>query len=245
VVLHRHRVNYWLCGACGYVQTDAPTWLEEAYSDAIAASDVGLVARNIQYAAVTDSLVRRCFDASGSFVDYGGGYGLLVRLLRDEGLDFRLWDPRCANLFAKGFEASAPDRPCHELVTAFEVFEHLVHPLDEVKAMLKFSRRIFFSTRLLPEPAPAPGSWWYYCHETGQHVGLFSRRSLENLARTLGLHFTTDGISLHLLSDAPMPAWKFKLVTRYRFARMAHVLGRRKSLLPADYERIISSAPGR
>jgi hypothetical protein len=235
-------VHYWLCPTCGYVQTDTPTWLDEAYSDAIAATDTGLVSRNIQYASVTDSLIHACFNPRGTFVDYGGGYGLLVRLLRDRGLDFHLWDPKCANLFARGHEAREPVRPDQELVTAFEVFEHLVDPLADIERMLKFSRRIFFSTRLLPDPAPAPGNWWYYSPETGQHVGFFTRRALEHVAQKFGLNLHTDGVSLHLLSDTRVPAWQFRLATRYRVARLTAALRLRPSLNPQDYEQALRNA---
>ena len=44
------------------------------------------------------------FKSNGSIVDYGGGYGLLVRLMRNSGFDFYRYDPYCANFFAKGFE---------------------------------------------------------------------------------------------------------------------------------------------
>ena len=45
-VLGRYEVDYFQCSNCGFVQTEDPYWLEEAYSDAIASSDVGLVFRN-------------------------------------------------------------------------------------------------------------------------------------------------------------------------------------------------------
>jgi hypothetical protein len=38
---------------------------------------------------------------NGTFVDIGGGYGLLTRLMRDRGFDFYWKDPHCENIFAK------------------------------------------------------------------------------------------------------------------------------------------------
>ena len=38
------------------------------------------------------------------FLDYGGGYGILVRLMRDVGYDFYWFDKYSQNIFAKGFE---------------------------------------------------------------------------------------------------------------------------------------------
>ncbi len=50
---------------------------------------------------------------------------MFVRLMRDNGFDFYRSDRQCENLFAKGFEASLDVSPSYELLTAFEVFEHL------------------------------------------------------------------------------------------------------------------------
>jgi len=49
----------------------------------------------------------------------------------------------------------------YELVSAFEVFEHLVNPLEEIERMLRLSDSILFSTLLVPTPAPGLADWWY------------------------------------------------------------------------------------
>lgn len=51
-------------------------------------------------------------------VDYAGGHGFLVRLLRDIGVDAFWSDPFCENLVARGFEYENKNKV--ELVTAFE-----------------------------------------------------------------------------------------------------------------------------
>ena len=43
-VLGKHRVAYHQCPVCGLTQTDTPTWLEEAYVDAIHPTDTGVLA---------------------------------------------------------------------------------------------------------------------------------------------------------------------------------------------------------
>src|SRR5664280_1236230 len=47
VVLRRHRVVFLLCDGCGLLQTETPSWWPEAYPEAIAAVDTGLVQRNV------------------------------------------------------------------------------------------------------------------------------------------------------------------------------------------------------
>jgi hypothetical protein len=44
------------------------------------------------------------FDANNRFIDYGGGYGLFVRLMRDAGFDYYWFDKFCDNVLSKGFE---------------------------------------------------------------------------------------------------------------------------------------------
>lgn len=158
-LIEKYDVLYFQCSNCGFVQTEHPYWLEEVYTDAINDSDIGLVGRNLTQLQITRALLTLFFQCDGSFVDYGGGYGLFVRLMRDKGFDFYRYDTFCENLFAKSFDTVFPSNPSYELVTAFEVFEHLVDPLSEIEKMLQFSPNIFFSTGLLPPTNPKPGEW--------------------------------------------------------------------------------------
>src|ERR1041384_1734806 len=130
LVLNRHRVRYFRCGTCGFVQTEEPYWLPEAYQEAVSALDVGAVSRNLRLAPIAQALIHRLFERSGPFIGCGGATGLFVRLMRDAGFDFWWLDKFATNLFAKGFEAG-PNR--FELLTAFEVFEHLDQPVAEVE----------------------------------------------------------------------------------------------------------------
>ena len=46
-LLNKYQVDFFYCKSCGFLQTEKPYWLDEAYSEAIAIADTGLVARNI------------------------------------------------------------------------------------------------------------------------------------------------------------------------------------------------------
>src|SRR5687768_729910 len=92
-VLRRHSVQLWECVRCGFRQSDEPWWLEEAYKDPINKFDTGVLDRVLWSGKVVKCLVATAFDRRGRFVDYGGGYGLFVRHMRDQGLDFR-WEDR-------------------------------------------------------------------------------------------------------------------------------------------------------
>jgi glycosyltransferase involved in cell wall biosynthesis/SAM-dependent methyltransferase len=199
-ILQKYDVKYYQCGNCGFVQTENPYWLNEAYSEAIAPSDVGLLYRNNIMANITAKLLFNYFDPDGKFLDYGGGYGVFVRLMRDQGFDFYWQDKYCKNLFATGFELKEKDKSELLLITAFELFEHLTYPIQELEEMLKLAPNILFSTSLLPDNNPKPDQWWYYTPHEGQHIAIYTRKSLEILAEKYNLKLYTDGSSLHLLT---------------------------------------------
>jgi len=225
LVLRHLNVEYFECPACGLVQTENPYWLNEAYSEAIARTDTGIVSRNLDLIGKTQIVIRAFFDPASRFIDYGAGTGLLVRAMRDIGYDFRYFDPHATNIFARGFETASPnggahDDPPYDLLTAFEVLEHLTAPMQGVNAMLARSKNILFTTELLPPHKPRPGDWWYYTLETGQHVSIYSRRTLEFIAQRNGLHLASYR-AIHLMSQNRVAPWQFRLVLKSRLAQLA------------------------
>ncbi len=241
VLLNKHRVQYFRCNLCGFLQTEEPYWFHEAYCEAIARTDVGLVTRNLTFSQITQALISLFFDSDGKFLDYGGGYGLLVRVMRDKGFDFYWYDKWCENLFAKTFEASEAGTQTFELLTAFEVFEHLNHPLDELREMLRFSKNILFSTELLPVHAPPLEKWPYYSLEHGQHVSFYTHSSLSTLAKRLDVHLYSDGRFLHLFTEKKVSSFFFRLFSLQSMARFINSFQRRRSLLERDYQEAIKS----
>ena len=242
-VLGRIDVRYFQCPSCRFVQTEAPYWLAEAYSSALIAADVGAVQRNLDLAAVTQAVIQQFFRADATFLDNGGGYGLFVRLMRDRGLDFRWHDPHAASLLSMGFEA-APNESGFELVTAFEVLEHLVDPVPEIDAMLRRGGALLCTTELLPATNPKPGEWWYYAPSGGQHVSLYTLESMRRLARRFGCHLVSNGASLHLFSRRRVSERVFRLVTRRRVSAVLNRVRRRPSLIAADFEKITGERLG-
>ena len=143
-VLNKYNVKYYQCNNCKFIQTEKPYWLKEAYSDAISRFDLGLVSRNIGVSSIIETLIELLFNARKKFIDWGGGYGLLVRIMGDKGYDFYRQDLHCENLFAKKLDMKdLKNPPKFELITSFEVFEHLVDPIKEIKEMFKHSDSIF------------------------------------------------------------------------------------------------------
>src|SRR5262245_19838963 len=139
-ILNKYDAYYFKCSQCGFIQTEKPHWLGEAYQSAITSLDVGLVRRNLDLADVTEKIIDQNFEREGRFLDFAGGYGLFVRLMRDKGYNFFRQDKFCPNLFAANYDLNdLPPSTKFELVTAFEVFEHLPDPCQEAKRMLELS----------------------------------------------------------------------------------------------------------
>jgi hypothetical protein len=194
-----HLVSYYECRSCCYVQTEDPFWLPEAYASPINASDTGIMARNLSNVSLVLATLVLMGCRKSRVVDYAGGHGFLVRLLRDIGIDALWMDAYCENLVARGFEYNGMERVA--LVSAFEVFEHFVSPRDEMEKLLGIAPNILLTTSLIPEPSPRPHDWWYYGLNHGQHIGFFRVQTLRHLASKFNLHLLTDGSSRHLFTE--------------------------------------------
>jgi hypothetical protein len=247
-LLRKYEVHYFLCETCGLIQTEQPYWLDEAYSSAIADADTGLVSRNLELARKLSGLLYFCFDPDAQYLEAAGGYGLLTRVMRDRGFDFRWHDPWCENIFARGFEWDPVNGTAKGgAVTAFEVLEHVVNPVDFIRNALTQAktRTIIFSTLLYEGEPPRPDEWWYYSLESGQHISFFRRDTLKILAEKLGLRLHMHG-SFHVLTDSTISESMFRICTSRLSAFVdAYVQMRLKSKSFADHEKVKEHRPGR
>ncbi|MDH4127435.1 MAG: class I SAM-dependent methyltransferase [Spirochaetota bacterium] len=193
LVLNKYNVKYYQCTNCNLIQTEEPFWLEEAYNSAISNLDTGILLRNNELSKKLTAILPYISENADKIkmLDYGGGYGILVRLMRDIGFNFYWYDKHCKNLFAKGFEKNEEN---YSIVTAFEVFEHLVSPLEEINFI--FSNigcdTLIFSTLLYENQVPTQ-DWWYYSFESGQHIVFYNNNTLEHLAKSLNYYFYSYG----------------------------------------------------
>lgn len=226
-----HAVKYYDCAACGFFQTEFPHWLGEAYSSAINDADTGIMWRNLKNVPRVIGTLMAFGKLKGRVVDHAGGYGILVRLLRDRGIDARWQDKYCQNLVARGFESG--EEAC-DLVTAFEVFGHFIDPVAELRGMLDRAPLVLLSTELVREQSPPAPDWWYLASEHGQHIAFFRKRTLMWMANRLGVHCESDGRQVHLFSREKIPWYWRRLLRRPGLVR--YVAGRQlQSLRNADH----------
>lgn len=235
-ILNRYQVSYYLCKNCGFLQTENPYWLNEAYSSTIATTDTGLLQRNIYISKKLTPLLHFSFKKDEKFLDIAGGYGTLTRLMRDIGFDFYWHDPYCENLHARGFEFDPTSSEKFAAVTAFEVLEHLVNPLDFISDSISksYNEILIFSTELFINIPPE--SWWYYSLETGQHISFYQFKTLNIIARLLSLSlFSFNG--LHILSRKPLNTRILSfLLSKYSYPLAFYIKSRRQSKTFDDHK---------
>jgi hypothetical protein len=228
-VLSKYEASYMSCPECGYLTVENPFWLSEAYTEAIASADTGLVMRNISIASKLSGILFLALRTgkNESAVDAAGGYGMLTRLMRDIGFNFYWSDAYCKNLMALGFEYSELVESC-SIVTAMEVMEHLEDPVSFIKSELDRTgaKNFIFTTELYSGEPPLPGSWWYYAFETGQHIGFFQKITLEKLAQKLKLNFYSAN-GMHIFSQSPINKLLFRLATNRFIAPVLMILIRK------------------
>ena len=231
-VLGKYAVKYFRCAACGFVQTEEPYWLEEAYSSAIGRIDTGILYRNLRNRQFTCALLNLLFPRAQSFLDFGAGHGIFVRLMRDRGFNFHWSDRHASNDYAIGFEHT--EDQIYDCVTSFEVLEHLVEPMRELSVLMKCAPNVLVSTELVPTPTPKIAEWWYYATAGGQHISFYTIESLRVIARHFRRNLVSNG-SYHLCSEKPQSPLLFRLATSNRSSQILNAIRRRPSLIEPDF----------
>ena len=197
-ILKKYPAGFRRCDDCGSMQTDSPYWLDESYAIVHSATDTGMASRTIQMAQLTSLLLRMAGVGPQTLcLDWGGGNGLFCRMMRDQGYNFFNDDKYAEPFYCAGFTAAEIGIAKCDIVTAFEVFEHLPNPKIELAEILRFEPKLWiFSTQLYENQGP---EWNYFGPALGRHVFFYSERSLHQFAEAHGYRFIR-GRHIHLFA---------------------------------------------
>ena len=185
-LINKHEVGFFRCNTCGSLETEQPFWLDEAYALNLGDLDCGSAQRNLHNfaACLAISAIWKVRTA----VDFGGGDGLLTRLLRDRHIDCYVEDKYGSPTYAQAF-TEPPANP--DAIFAFEVFEHFVDPASEIAAL--FARRPKVLVGSTARYVDQGADWWYLSQRSGHHVFFYSSPALGRIAAQYGYQLIEVG----------------------------------------------------
>jgi SAM-dependent methyltransferase len=194
-------ISYVLCDQCRFCfAPELATWSLEHFETRIYNAEYVVVDPDYldtRPRANANSLLATFGERGKDFrhLDYGGGRGLLSDLLREKGWQSESYDPFVDR------SVSLQDLGPFDLVTAYEVFEHVPDVrrlVADLASLLNPDGVVLFST-LLSDGNLIPGhplSWWYAAPRNG-HISLFSARSLAALGAIEGFSVGSFSQDLH------------------------------------------------
>jgi len=197
---HGQVISYHLCESCGFVFSVAfdgwgrEDFIRHIYNDDYVIGDPPfLEERPKRNAAMVAALFWREKDTV-KVLDFGGGRGLFAAELT--GFGFR------ADSLDAYHEPGADTDTDYDLITSFEVIEHVPHSdqyawLVQLKSHLKASTEstVLIGTELMDGN---DFSWWFVSPRNG-HISIHSRLSFSILCERVGLNLQSISRSVHLL----------------------------------------------
>jgi hypothetical protein len=242
--------EYFQCSSCQFVYANNPEWIQGSFTKQLNQLDLGSVDRSLILADFMEVFCRSNNLRGAKSLDWGGGYGLLTRIMRDRGFNFFNYDPFVEDLFS-GPSVGSPDEK-YDCICISEVLLHLPDPRSTLKQLMGQCDYLLV-TAVVP-PSDISSSWWYLMPDTGQHISLFPVKTLKSIADQIGVHLTTDGRFFHLFHTPHMSflrktilrkrAFVFGLATWFSVKRnVLRGFGRTESLTKRDQDVLIQGLP--
>ncbi len=210
-------VYYAMCSSCDFVfAPEFSNWtddefLSKIYNDGYIEIDPDYIEARPNYNY--DLLLKLFGNSSGEIrhLDYGGGNGKLSEKLSAANWNSTSYDP-----FPNG-SGNLSEIGTFNLITAFEVFEHVPNPsslMKNLEALIEDEGIIFFSTLINDNNIKKNErlSWWYASPRNG-HVSLYSHESLKKLGEHFGFNFASMGIVVHIYYKK-FPTWAQSLLDK-------------------------------
>ena len=208
-------IYYTMCKSCGFAQAPSiAAWSEMEFESKIYNADYYKV--DPEFVEIRPNTNANKLKAlfsdelhSLKHLDYGGGNGLLSEILNGSGWKSSCYDPYTN----KGFDSAGLGK--FDLITAFEVFEHVPDPIKlvtSIKSLLAPDGVIYFST-LLSDGNLGYGrrmDWWYAAPRNG-HISLFSKLALQCLAQQFEFKLASNWFCDHAFFTN-RPHWARRLI---------------------------------
>ncbi|MEG3641540.1 class I SAM-dependent methyltransferase [Magnetococcus sp. PR-3] len=137
-----------------------------------------------------------------TFLDYGSGGGHFYNAMVQAGYNIQCYDP---------FDVKGGEKPQghFDVITAFEVFEHLVHPKETVASLvdaLNPGGMVLFTTTLNRQKTPQEMmNWWYLAPRNG-HCSLYTAESLVYLWDSVGFKCLNQSQTTHFAFNPQQPS---------------------------------------
>lgn len=211
-------VYYHRCKACHFVFTrafdrfDPASWRRFIYNDAYFASldpayEIARPQMNFQVVGAACRIIGRKKIVG---IDYGGGNGVLARLLSAQGIRYFTHDPYAES------NVCSEDVGRFSFLSSFEVLEHTTDPVATIKDMLRFVGTEFVavistqcSENLVDEEKRL--SWTYIAPRHG-HVSIYSKKALALLAKKFSMDYLSVSRGTHLFGrKAPLVLLKYAI----------------------------------
>lgn len=210
-------IYYAACVCCGFVfAPEFLNWTDDEFIKKIYNANYLVI--DPDYALTRPStnadLINKIFAVDRDKIrhlDYGGGNGMLSNKLVAHGWNSISYDP------FPDVGQSFSNLGCFNLITAFEVFEHVPNPLslmDNLSQLVEKEGLIFFSTLINDNNIKLEKrlDWWYASPRNG-HISLYSLKSLKKLGEKFGFRFASMGVGYHLYFKS-FPPWANALLSK-------------------------------
>lgn len=195
-------VSYFLCSNCQGLLTEEPWWLPVAYGPEAERFDTGKATRCLNnFFSLPGLLEAIGIVQTDVIVDYGGGGGLVARLMRDLGYNCYCQDRYRAPEFMTGFHWADLDRTAPAAITLFEVAEHFAEPFEEWNALFSREPSLIIGSTEFYNGQPA--DWPYLSPDNGQHVFFYSAQAMAWIASRFGYSLCVFGGYFAFFKNGP------------------------------------------
>jgi hypothetical protein len=207
-------IYYYQCNNCRFVFTatfddfKSNDWVDLIYND-VYYSEIDLAyksKRPMLDAELISAITLRFGRNEVRGLDFGGGNGKMADILKKSGVDFSTYEPF-------GFSDFNPNKK-YNLISSFEVLEHVVNPVETFQEILNFAENDFLlvlSTQTSDGLINASDRLkWSYVSPRNGHVSIYSKDSLTLLGNKFGLVHIPVSRGLHLFGkNIPINQYKY------------------------------------